>query len=74
MIIVATSEEISQNVIDEGGEPLYSLCQKEAENFSLFLRNASDDSNNAWLYKGGLSDWEKNAISSYLYQKLKGRF
>jgi len=62
--------------IDNGGEPLLSLCLKEADAFSAFLERWSRESTEkgADAYRDGLTDWEKKAVAGYIYQKSRGRF
>ena len=58
----------------DNDESLYSLCQKEAKDFSNFLRKNPTSDRAEWMYKDGLADWEEAAVAGYLYQKSKGRF
>ena len=73
MIDIIIKDKDLTKIIDEGGEPLFNLCRKEAEEFSEFLQNNPGDGETAWLYKEGLTDWEVTSVASYIYQKLKRR-
>jgi len=57
--------------LQEGGKPLFSLCRKEAETFSSFLVSTAHENDPT---ADGLTDWELDAVGSYLYQKLRERF
>jgi len=52
--------------IAKGGEPLRSLCRREAQRFDAYLRNYGQE------YSDGLASWEQKAVEGYLYQKLRG--
>lgn len=66
MELVVTDEE--RQIVENGGEPLMDLCRLEAERFSRQLVASGTPP-----WSDGLSPWEMDAISGYLYQKLRGR-
>ena len=59
-----------------GGRPLRSLCLKEAESFSDFLKKYARESGDreASIYYEGLADWEIQVVAGYIYQKVCKRF
>lgn len=62
-----TDPKLRESVAD-GGQPLIDLCRKEADTFDTYLRECGIP-----LYEDGLARWEREALTGYLYQKIRGR-
>ncbi len=46
---------------------LRGLCIEEVDEFDRYMRENEPN------WKDGLAEWEKQAIRTYLYQKIRGR-
>jgi len=57
--------EVARQVAN-GGDPLKSLCREEADKFERLMQ--ADDAD-----FGKLTHFERAAVQSYLYQKIRGR-
>jgi hypothetical protein len=76
-VTVTDVDPIQQEALGKGGEPLRTLCQKEAESFDAFLRQWGESQPPDSIerdYASGLAPWEKTVIAGYIYQKILGRF
>ncbi len=65
--VVIVDPALRESVAD-GGQPLIDLCRKEADTFDTYLRGCGIP-----LYEDGLAKWEREALTGYLYQKIRGR-
>ena len=62
---VEVTDPTHHETIAKAGDPLKDLCREEANSFSAWL--AENEPN----FEAGLADWERHAISLYLYKKCR---
>jgi len=56
----------AEQLLSNGGEPLWDLCQNQTENFEQYLRQ------NVPGWEDGMAKWERWIVAAHLCHALKG--